>query len=68
MGKLYTVTDIIYDTDGEEINLPKTIDIIVPAYVPKWDVEEYINDEISNITGFCHQGFSVTPEINLEES
>ncbi len=67
MGKTYTVTDIIYDTDGEHIDLPKTLEVHVPEYVEPWDVEEYISDEISNITGFCHQGFSTTPEINLED-
>jgi hypothetical protein len=66
MGKTYTITDIIYDTDGEHIDLPKTLEIHVPEYVELWDVEEYISDEISNLTGFCHQGFSTTPEINLE--
>lgn len=63
MNNTYTVTDIIYDTDGEVLDLPKTLTITVPANVEFDEVEEYISDEISNQTGFCHKGFSVTPEI-----
>lgn len=67
MSKIYIVTDIKYDTDGEDIDLPKVLQINVPDYVEPWDVEEYVSDEISNITGFCHQGFSTNPKINLED-
>jgi len=59
--KTYIVTDIKYDTDGEELDLPKELTITVPA--DEEDVEEYISDEISNITGFCHKGFTTNPEI-----
>jgi len=53
-----SVTDIQYDTDGEEVDLPTTLNIEVPDDMDGEDVEEYISDEISNITGFCHTGFS----------
>jgi hypothetical protein len=60
----YEITDIKYDTDGEEVDLPKTLTIDVPSGL--MDVEEvldYISDEISNQTGFCHFGFKTIPEI-----
>ena len=62
-----TAHSIKWGTDGEDISLPKKIDLIVPA---NWFdgidegesmidlIEEYIYDEISNITGFCHKGFN----------
>ncbi len=58
----YEVTNIQYDTDGEEVDLPSTLTIDVPNDIE--DVEEYISDEISKQTGFCHLGFNTTPEIN----
>lgn len=60
----YEVTDIKYDTDGEKIKLPKTLKIIVPSEItdPN-EILEYIENEISNRTGFCHEGFCTTPEI-----
>jgi hypothetical protein len=62
---VYLVTDIDYDTDGEKIKLPKELKIIVPdeEHTCYEDIEHYISNEISNITGFCHNGFSTTPEI-----
>ena len=61
----YKVTDIKYDTDGEEIDLPKELEIEVPTeFEIEDDLFDYISDEISNITGFCHGGFLIT-KINL---
>ena len=40
----YKAFNIQYDTDGEDNDLPKEIEIEIP-------------DEISNKTGFCHLGF-----------
>lgn len=61
----FLVTDIKYDTDGAKIKLPKTMTIILPDNVNDSyeEIENYISDEISNRTGFCHYGFSTTPEI-----
>ena len=59
----YTVTNIQYDTDGEQVELPKELKINVPSRIHKDDIENYISDEISNITGFCHLGFATTPEL-----
>ena len=61
----YKVTNIQYDTDGENIDLPEELTIDVPDNL-KDDYEkvEFISDEISKITGFCHFGFSTIPELN----
>jgi len=62
--KTYIVTNIKYDTDGAKVKLPKTLTITVPEDISDPDeVVEYISDEISNETGYCHMGFSITPEI-----
>jgi hypothetical protein len=60
----YIVTNIKYDTDGEAIDLPETLTIDVPSHITEPDeIDEFVSDEISNQTGFCHLGFSTTPEI-----
>jgi len=62
--KKYTITDIEYDTDGEEVELPTTMEIEVPKELTEYEeIDEYISDEISKRTGYCHLGFSTTPEI-----
>ncbi len=61
----YTVTDIDYDTDGEKVDLPKELIIDVPDDITdEYEINEFISDEISNQTGWCHSGFSTNPEIN----
>lgn len=56
----YKVTDIKYDTDGEEIDLPKELEIeVATEFEIEDDLLDYISDEISNITGFCHKGFKI---------
>lgn len=60
-----TITDIDYDTDGVRIKLPKTLKIVIPDDIDitdKEDVEQFLSDEISNITGFCHKGFVIEGE------
>ena len=61
----YIITNIEYDTDGEDnLNLPKTLQIIVPDDLHDYEeVEQFISDEISNRTGYCHKGFTTNPEI-----
>jgi hypothetical protein len=56
----YIVTNIEYDTDGRKVVLPKELTIEVPDDVQDDEIEEYIGDEISNQTGYCHCGFSLT--------
>lgn len=46
--------NISWDTDGvpaEELGLPKEIDI------PDTILEENIDDYLSNLTGWCHDGY-----------
>ena len=62
----YIITNIEYDTydDPAEIDLdmvkslPETLEINVPDSITDiQDIDDYLSDEISNITGFCHKGF-----------
>ena len=48
--------NILWDTDGEEVNLPNEIEI--PDWVDKEDDDE-ISDYLSDTTGFCHLGFEL---------
>lgn len=63
----FTVTNIKYDTDGQsakKLGLPKEMEIEVPEDLTTYDeIENYISEEISNRTGYCHEGFATTPEI-----
>jgi hypothetical protein len=44
--------------------LPKKIKVTIPSDVQGYeDIENYISDEISKITGYCHKGFTTTPKI-----
>ena len=53
----YIVTDIQYDTDGEDIDLPESLDIDVPDDNDE-ELVDYLGDEISRVTGYCHEGFT----------
>ena len=59
MATEYTVTNIKYDTDGENIELPKEIEIEVPDGLSDEHELEFLSDEISDVTGFCHFGFNI---------
>ena len=48
--------NILWDTDGEEVNLPNEIEI--PDWVDKEDDDE-ISDYLSDEIGFCHFGFEL---------
>ena len=48
--------NILWDTDGEEVNLPNEIEI--PDWVDKED-DDAISDYLSDETGFCHFGFEL---------
>lgn len=59
-NKVITVTDIQYDTDGEEIDLPTSLKITIPEGMnDQEEIEQFLSDEISNKTGFCHFGFKI---------
>ena len=47
-------TNIVWDTDGEDVDLPDEIEI--PD--PEWD-DQQISDYITEETGFCHRGFAL---------
>jgi len=66
--KKFTVTDIEYDTDGQKIDLPTEMVINIPDHVGDTyeDIEQYIGDEISNRTGYCHFGFNTLPVIDIK--
>lgn len=57
------VYDIKYDTDRVRVKLPKRLEIEVPDDIQdKDEIVEFLSDEISNITGFCHFGFMIEGE------
>ena len=47
-------SNIIWDTEGEAVELPEEISI--PETVDIED-EDAVSDYITEITGFCHKGF-----------
>lgn len=54
------VTNIEFDTDGEIVELPNRLEIEIPIdIVDKGEIDDFVSDEISNITGFCHYGFQL---------
>ena len=63
--KTFTVKNIKWDTDGRKVKLPKTLKIAVQEseYVNAEEIDQFISDEISNITGYCHTGFDTVPKI-----
>jgi hypothetical protein len=61
----YKVINIEWDTDGEDISLPEELSVIVPKDLldsPE-ELDQFISDDISNQTGFCHKGYNTVPEI-----
>ena len=48
--------NILWDTDGEEVNLPNEIEI--PDWIDENDDDE-ISDYLSDVTGFCHFGYEL---------
>ncbi len=60
----YKVENIKYDTDGEDIELPEVLEITIDdSITDQEDIEQILSDEISNITGFCHFGFSIVGKL-----
>lgn len=52
--KKYQITQIVWDTDGEDIDLPTEMIAIVGGDSPEDELSDYLSDN----TGFCHFGFS----------
>lgn len=67
---IYTITEIQYVTDdpgddeGNLLGLPQELFIEVDDNMDSEDKLEYLSEEVSNRTGFCHCGFTITPEID----
>ena len=62
-----TVYKIKYDTDGARVKLPKKLEIEVPTdLTDQGEILDYLCDQISNITGFCHNGFAIKPMTKKE--
>ena len=65
MGKRILVSDIEWDTDGEQVDLPQSIEMIVnsendfdsPLFSEEWENE--ICDRLSDEYGWCLNGFCV---------
>ena len=60
---IYEAINILYDTDGEEIDLPEALLIEVSDELDINKKSEFISNEISNETGFCYFGFDTIPEL-----
>jgi len=58
--RVFLITDIDWDTDGEEVDLPEeiTVNVSEDEELEEDEIEEYISDKISDKTGFCHFGFN----------
>lgn len=48
------VFNILYDTDGEDVELPQEFEVEVDDHE---DVGEELAEWITDQTGFCHKGF-----------
>ena len=55
----YKVSEIIWDTDGQECDLPTEclIDVMVNSNTTEEDKEESISNAITDMVSFCHKGF-----------
>ena len=63
-AKTVEITNIQWDTDGVRVKLPKQMTLTIPSSIHNKDeAEEWVSDELSNQTGFCHCGFACSPEI-----
>ena len=53
------IKNIEYDTDEENVELPTELKIELESHLTEIeDIEDFISDEISNITGFFHLKFN----------
>ena len=64
--KVFKIFNIKYETDGEnDTDLPKTLVVKIPDDITnEYEINEYISNEISNVTGFLHKGYNTEPELN----
>ena len=64
MNRIIKVFNIDYDVDVPEDknHLPISLEINVPSNIEEDELDDFLSDEISNITGFCHKGFTIKGE------
>jgi len=54
------ITQIEWDTDGESVDLPKSVTITVEDWATGTDeaqIEDWVSDYLSDEYGYCHHGF-----------
>ena len=58
--RVFTVSNIDWDTDGEDVDLPNemTVNVEEDEQLEESEIEQYISDKITDETGFCHFGFN----------
>ena len=64
------VTDIDWETDGEDIDLPVSVDVPLGdrGFFDDEELEEYISDYLSDRYGFLHNGFYYELKHGVDES
>lgn len=60
------ITDIEYDTDDEDVELPASLILEVDVSADDQEIEELASDYISNVTGWLHNGFNWTKSQGLK--
>lgn len=53
------VTDVKFDTDGEDVSLPATFEFSYDELLDGEALEQRVSDDLSAATGFCHTGFAM---------
>lgn len=56
------LTNINWDTDGEDIDLPNEVEApneIVKDFNDEEELLDYLSDWLSDEYGFCHDGFNI---------
>ena len=55
----YKVSEIVWDTDEQESDLPTEclIDVMVNSNTTEEDIEESISNAITDMRSYCHKGF-----------
>lgn len=53
----FKCTEIDWDTDGEQVDLPSELIVDVLGE----EIDQAVSDAVSDATGFCHFGFTFRP-------
>lgn len=54
-----TAFNIIWDTDNQEVDLPKELTFNISDDIEIGDITDILIDKISDETGFLHKGFEI---------